>query len=433
MRKMLMVLRREYLQSIRTKMFWIGTLAMPLLMVVMIGLSIAAQLVDPERQKSLVVLDETGQLGRVLTGRLDQKLKDGRDEYLIEVRNVEDAEADRLQLESRILNGDLYGVVTIGKDIDAEGDFGLYRKSVGDDSTKSTLRSALRNATIGLRMERSELAIDREQLDALVAPIDLKTYQVTETETRQKGFEEAVIPTFLFVLILFITLYLYGFTVTRGIIQDKSNRVMEVLLGSVSSEQLITGKILGIGLVGLTQIAIYSVVGTIVRIAVGFSGVDDAGSPQVPEWLRETLADALSASNLFFLIVFFLLGYFLFSSIFAIVGAICNTEQEAQSLQFPVMMCLMIPYMLTFFFVRHPDSTAAVIFSMIPLFTPMVMFMRLAVLPPPWWQVALSIVFTIVAIWFMFRLAARVFRVGTLMYGKRPGLKEVWRWARVAS
>jgi len=129
-------------------------------------------------------------------------------------------------------------------------------------------------------------------------------------------------------------------------------------------------------------------------------------------------------------VIFFLLGYFLFVTLFAAVGAVCNSEQEAQNLQAPVVICLVIPMATTIFFVTQPDSTAAVIVSLIPIFTPMVMFMRISVLTPPFWQIALSIVLTTLTIWVLFRAVAKIFRIGSLMYGKRPSIPEILRWAR---
>jgi len=120
----------------------------------------------------------------------------------------------------------------------------------------------------------------------------------------------------------------------------------------------------------------------------------------------------------------------MYTSLFAMVGAVCNSEQEAQSLQAPLIIMLMLPMMLTFFFVRHPDSPAAVAASLFPFFTPMVMYMRISTLTPPAWQIALSIVLMIGTTYLLFRAAAKVFRIGTLMYGKRPTLPEIWRWAR---
>jgi ABC-2 type transport system permease protein len=142
------------------------------------------------------------------------------------------------------------------------------------------------------------------------------------------------------------------------------------------------------------------------------------------------LQDALAPAKLAYFVIFFLLGYFFYTALFAAVGAVCNSEQEAQNMQQPLTMSLMIPYIMTFFFVRNPDHIAAVIMSMIPPFAPMIMFTRLSVGPVPWWQVTLSISLLVVSTWLVFRGAAKVFRIGILMYGKRPTIPEIIRWAR---
>jgi ABC-2 type transport system permease protein len=280
----------------------------------------------------------------------------------------------------------------------------------------------MRDAVIGLRLERSNLSLEREKLEILLAPIELESFQVAAGgEARKKGFREAYFGTFTFVMILYMALLLYGVAVMRGILEEKSNRIMEVLLGSLSPQQLMTGKILGIGLVGLTQMAIYAATAGVARLYI-------AASPLASDW--SGVVDTLSPLRMLYFLIFFVLGYFLYTSLFAAVGAVCNSEQEAQNLQTPVVMCLVIPMVATFFFVANPDSTAAVIVSLIPLFAPMVMFMRICVLTPPFWQIALSIALLLGTIWLLFRGVARVFRIGVLMYGKRPTVPEILRWAR---
>jgi len=225
----------------------------------------------------------------------------------------------------------------------------------------------------------------------------------------------------VFVMMLYFLIYFHGYAMTRGIIQEKTSRVMEVLLGSVSPNELMAGKILGIGLVGLTQVSIYMITGYVARTAALF-------------WLNigdlERMADVIAPSKLLAFGVFYLFGYFIFVSIFAIVGAACNTDQEAQQLQLPIVACLMLPMMTTIFFVSNPDSLGATVLSLVPIFTPMVMFMRISVLTPPLWQILLSLVLMSGTIYLFFRAAAKVFRIGTLMYGKRPTVREIWRWAR---
>ena len=419
MNKIWAVIRREYLASVKTKFFWIGTLLLPVFMVVIFGLSIVAQKVAPETQKRLALIDETNEMAAPILATLAKKRFDAvRPKYPTEVVEIiGSVEATFETLRPRVLDGSLYGVITIGTDLNDKENYKLYRRAVGDEATARAIRAAVYDAAVGLRLERSKLDVDREQLEQLVARVSLQSYQVSAGEIKKKGFSEALIATFAFVLTLFFTLYFYGFAISRSILQEKSNRVIEVLLGSMSHEQLMTGKIVGVGLVGLTQVGIYAVTGGAFRIAMAARQVDSFG-------------DILTTAKLIYFVLFFLLGYFLFSSLFAMIGSVCNTEQDAQHLQFPVMMSLMVPYLTTFYFVQHPDSTASVIASFIPVFTPMVMMMRISVLTPPFWQIALSIVIMLVTVYFMFRAAAKVFRIGTLMYGKRPRIGEILRWAR---
>jgi ABC-2 type transport system permease protein len=227
--------------------------------------------------------------------------------------------------------------------------------------------------------------------------------------------------TFGFIVLLFMSLLLYGIAMLRGVLEEKQTRVMEVLLGSVTPNELMTGKILGIGMVGLTQMLIYMATAGALRmfVMVKMSGGSTA-------WIQ----DALAPAKLAYFVVFFLLGYFFYTALFAAVGAVCNSEQEAQNMQQPLTMALMIPYIMTFFFVRNPDHIAAVIMSMIPPFAPMIMFTRLSVGSVPTWQVALSLALLIGSTWLVFRGAAKIFRIGILMYGKRPTIPEILRWAR---
>jgi ABC-2 type transport system permease protein len=316
----------------------------------------------------------------------------------------------------------LFGVVTIGPDLEAADNYGFYGQNVTDIGATQAIQSALHDAVVAIRLKKSELNIDAKVLDGLTKRIDLETFQETESGgAKKKGFEVAFFATFGFVILLFMSLLLYGMAMLRGVLEEKSTRVMEVLLGSVTPGELMTGKILGIGLVGLTQMVIYMLTAGVLRVVVA---AKVTGSDM--SWLQ----DALAPAKLAYFVIFFLLGYFFYTALFAAVGAVCNSEQEAQNMQQPLTMSLMIPYIMTFFFVRNLDHIAAVIMSMIPPFAPMIMFTRLSVGPVPWWQVTLSISLLVVSTWLVFRGAAKVFRIGILMYGKRPTIPEIIRWAR---
>ena len=421
MHKILMVIRREYLERVKKKSFWIGTAVFPLLMAAMFGIQFAAMFLNPAEQKTIAFVDATGRLFDSTSQALDDKLKDGRPEFVFVNEPVRGSLDETYRaLKPGVEKGKLSGILTAAEDVDAPDAFRFYTKNVGNVMTTERLQRALKNAVVGLRLEKSNLGLDRKTLDKIMKPIDMGTFQVEGAgEAKKKGFLQAYFGTFAFVMVLYMSLLLYGIAVMRGILEEKSSRVMEVLLGSLTPDQLMTGKIIGIGMVGLTQMAIYVVTAGALRFAAQQSAA---------EWT--SALDAFSPLKMMWFVVFYLLGYFMYTALFAAIGAVCNTEQEAQNLQTPVVMCLVVPMMLTFFFVNRPDSTAAVVISMIPIFTPMVMYMRISLLTPPWWQIALSIVLMLGTIWLLFRGTAKIFRIGVLMYGKRPTIPEIFRWAR---
>jgi ABC-2 type transport system permease protein len=424
MHNILMIVRREFRERVTKKSFWIGTAVFPVLMGGLIFGSIVLSGVSTEKQRTLALVDATGSLSKIVVQKLgNEKLKDGTPKWLVEEVPVAGGlDATHESLKQRVLTKQLFAVVTVGPDIESEDNFKFYGVSVSDIGATMAIQSALHDAVVATRLKTSGLNIDESTLGGLTKKIDLKTFQESATgAAKEKGFGEALFATFGFVVLLFMSLLLYGIAMLRGVLEEKSTRVMEVLLGSVTPNELMTGKILGIGLVGLTQMVIYMSTAGVLRavVAAKMSGGNMA-------WIQ----DALAPAKLAYFVVFFLLGYFFYTALFAAVGAVCNSEQEAQNMQQPLTMCLMIPYIMTFFFVRNPDHIAAVIMSMIPPFAPMIMFTRLSVGTVPAWQVALSLTLLIGSTFIVFRAAAKIFRIGILMYGKRPTIPEILRWAR---
>jgi ABC-2 type transport system permease protein len=195
---------------------------------------------------------------------------------------------------------------------------------------------------------------------------------------------------------------------------------MEVLLSSVNAKELMAGKVIGVGAVGLTQTAVWA----IFLGVIGGQGV--AGSSE----LRESLA--LSPMVLIALPVFFVLGYMLYSSMYAALGAMVNSEQEAQQWQWFVTLPLIIPIVTIMAVIRQPDSTMSFWMSMVPFFSPILMYVRIVAHTPPTWQIALSVGILLVTMWGMVLLCSRIYRVGILMYGKRPTLPEIVKWLKYA-
>ena len=424
MHNILMIIRREYRERVTKKSFWIGTLVFPVLMLGLVGSSIFFMSMQMAKQRHLAFVDATGVVAQPAAAKLSEgKLKDGSPMWVVEVVPVQGSvEETRKALSPRVLSKELYGVVTIGPDIDSDENFRFYGMNVSDIGATMEIRGALTDSVVAQRLQKSHLAIDQKALEALTKRVDLETFQESAAGgATKKGFEQAFFATFGFVILMFMSLLLYGIAMLRGVLEEKTTRVMEVLLGSVSPNELMAGKILGIGLVGLTQMVIY--MGTVGLLRVYILAKMGGGGFG---WVQ----DALSPMKLVFFVVFFLLGYFFYTALFAAVGAVCNSEQEAQNLQQPLTMMLMIPYIMTFFFVKNSDHMAAVIMSLIPPFTPMIMFTRLSAGTVPAWQLLLGIVLLVGSTVLVFRGAAKIFRIGILMYGKRPTIPEILRWAR---
>ena len=424
MHNILMIVRREYRERVTKKSFWIGTAVFPVLMGGLILGSAFLANISTEKERKIALIDANGNVAPAVAKKLSaEKLKNGGPKWIVETVPVAGSiDQTRKGLKQRVLSKDLFGVVTVGADLDAKDNFNFYGLNVSDIGATMEIRGALHDAVVAQRLAKSQLTIDQKALEDLTKNIELETFQESESgDATKKGFGEALFATFGFVVLLFMSLLLYGIAMLRGVLEEKSTRVMEVLLGSVTPDELMTGKILGIGAVGLTQMLIYMATAGVLRVVVAVKMTGGNVG-----WIQ----DALAPAKLAYFVVFFLLGYFFYTALFAAVGAVCNSEQEAQNMQQPLTMSLMIPYIMTFFFVRNPDHIAAVIMSMIPPFAPMIMFTRLSVGTVPWWQVVLSLSLLIGSTWLVFRGAAKIFRIGILMYGKRPTIPEILRWAR---
>ena len=206
----------------------------------------------------------------------------------------------------------------------------------------------------------------------------------------------------------------------RSVLEEKTSRVMEVVLSSATAGELMAGKILGVGAVGLTQIAVWVLIGL---------GATTPGLLAA----RNQLSDInLSPAALPAFAVFFVLGFLLYSALYAALGAMVNSEQEAQQWQFVVVMPIIIPVMLMTYVIRQPNAPLSVWMSLVPFFAPILMYVRVVVQPPPLWQIGVCIALMVLTVWGAVALCSRIYRVGILMYGKRPTLPEIVKWVRYA-
>jgi ABC-2 type transport system permease protein len=287
--------------------------------------------------------------------------------------------------------------------------FSWKPRSRGDIATERTISGALR--TVLLREQLGHQGMVASDVDALLEPVKIDS---TSSSTINSLYGAYI----LFFLMYFVVL-LHGMNVARSIIEEKTSRVFEVLLATIRPEELLAGKIVGVGSVGLTQVFLWLATAVLVSTTSLLAGVGAGG-----------LHLALSTAQIVFFVLYFLLGYLLYASIAAALGAMVNSEQELQQLNMLLVMPLVVCMISLGAVVTNPNGLFSIALSLIPFSAPLIMYLRLSIAAPPVWQIALSLLLLVAAIYAAVWLASRIYRVGILMYGKRPSLPEILRWLK---
>ena len=417
MSKVFKVLKREYWERVRKKSFIILTLLGPILMGGMIVVPMFLTRVTVEEQKKIAIVDLSGEIYQPLVNELDDKIKGGERRFILEklepgLRSIAEI---RKELSQQVEDDRIDAYIIIEKNIFEKGKAEYLSKNVANIDEIMRFERAISQIIVSHRL--NQRGLDHEEIIKLTKSINLKTIKIVKGQEKESGFVQDYMVTMVFVIILYMTILLYGITIARGVIEEKSNRVIEILISSLSPFQLMFGKILGIGAVGLTQYVIWG------AFALGLSSI-------TASVVGTNVLTLFAPETIFFFIIFFILGFLLFGTMYAAIGAMCNTEQEMQNFQPIIVTFLVVPMFMAVFIVQNPNSTVATVLSFIPFFTPILMFMRINLITPSAFQIVASIVLTIVTILLMIKLSAKIFRVGILMYGKRPKLPEIIKWLK---
>jgi len=405
MSKTLTVVRKEYLERVRSKSFLIGTLLGPVFMgALILGPALLAD-VASDQARTVAVLDLSGEVLPRLDGELERR---GDDHVqLTEVACDGDTDACAEELKRLVLSEEADAGLLIGRDFFAEPQLTFYNTAVGAAVLRdNTLRPALDHL---LREERFDRAgVPAEQHDFILARSDWSTLKLSAEAEAEQDADVGIIGGIFMVMIIYFMVLVYGQQNLTVVIEEKSSRMVEVLLASLRPEQLMMGKVLGIGLAALTQVAVWTAAGVVASgqgIAVGGAQIDLAlFGPWF--WLN--------------FLLFYLFGYFLYASLYAGVGAMCNSVQDAQQFAGVLTMGMVVPIMLMMLVIKAPDALLSTILSLIPFFSPIIMFMRISVSNPPLWQVILSWALLVGTIWLANKIAGKLFRAGILLYGAAP-------------
>jgi ABC-2 type transport system permease protein len=445
MKKFLAVVKREYLQRVRSRLFIAATLLGPFVMssfAVVPALIFSIQAGGPVR---VAVIDQTGTLYERVVAAVNESAADGDlDSHADLQRRPENRdrepqhmpyENDRIQFEQvaiagrsldairhelndRISRKELDGYLILPAGLLAGAEAQFFGRNTGDVFTRGRLESGLSRA---VREERLASAnIDVKVVRELSRPVDVVTYRVgVQGEERDKG--EGFVLVFGAGFLIYLTILIYGQVVLGAVIEEKETRIAEVLFSSVRPFVLMTGKLIGVSLIALTQLAVW------VSAFAAFSlfGVGMLASRGIPV----NLPNVPFVVYVYF-VLFFLLGYFIYSTVYALVGSMVTTTQEGGQLALPIIMMLAVGFYLAFPVIRSPDSSFAFWVSMFPFFSPITMLVRIVTQTPPFWQIALSLVIGFSTVVGLTWLAGRIYRIGMLMYGKRATTPEVWRWVR---
>jgi len=346
-----------------------------------------------EEQKKIIVIDKSDKVAPLLDSHLNtekNRIKDKK-RYPIEILTPDKPVAEmKKTLNKKISNKEIFGYLVIDTDLETKDDFAFYTENISNFIDKENIQAVLTDIVIELRLEKASLGIEKEELDKIIKRISLNIVQVGAHGEEKASGDLAqiakIISTYVFIMFFYTMFAMWGLAIMHGILEEKTNRIIEILLSSVSPFELMMGKILGIGFVALTQYLIWLLCG----LALYSFGSMYAGAEQFISVVSPTTLVAFG--------LFFILGYFLYSTLYAGVGAVCSTDHEAQQLQVPIVMLLIIPMILTFFLQQNPESTASRVLSFIPFFTPMVMFMRINTVTPPVYEVVISVILLIITI-----------------------------------
>ena len=448
MKKFLAVVKHEYKKIVLKWTFLVATLLFPLIAAAFAVVPALIFSIKGDATR-IVVVDRKGKLApRIKTNLLKEEkqaeIDDAEGEALKNMtatqkeqmeraaKQIEEsfvfvefnADAKNTEQIKRELNAkitakeiDAYLIVPLNYDA-ADANFEFFSRKADDIISKSTTRNAINGAVRSQRL--ADANISEDKLKDYSRNANLTAKQISE-EGDEKDSGGTIAAAFIVGLMIYITLLIYGQQIMAAVIEEKETRIAEILFSSAKPFELMMGKLVGVGLAGLTQLAIW-ITSALVLVAVGAATYSIAA-------MNITLPSITPLTIIYFFI-FFILGFFIYATIYALIGSMVTTVQEGGQFAMLPVLLLIIGFYLSFAVIRDPNSKLAFWASVAPFVAPITMPVRILAETPPFWQIALAITLNGLAIAGLVWLAARVYRVGMLMYGKRATIPEVWKWIR---
>ncbi len=433
MSNLTLIIKREFIARVRNKTFVVMTFLSPLIFVGMISLITWLATLNNDEVREVAFFDETGLF---LTDFKDSDHVNYIDYSTLTLNDAKDS----------VVIKQLYGLLYIPKKQTNKAlatSIQFFADEAPNISILNDVEEIIASKLTNQNFEEKGLDLNVIENSRAKVSIQIENFSGEKTSKMAnyvKMFFGGAAGYFLMMFII-----IYGNMVMRSVIEEKSNRIIEIIISSVKPLQLMMGKILGTSFAGILQFIIWVILGSVLLVvATSVFGIDpqptgvgveqslilqDGNQEEVQLLLEDILKLPLGTLVISFLI-YFIGGYFLYSSIYAAIGAAVDSETDSQQFMLPIILPLMLGIYVGFFSViENPHGTVSTVFSMIPLTSPIVMLMRIP-FGVPWWEVVLSILLLIGSIIFMIWLAGKIYRVGILMYGKKPSYKELFKWLR---
>lgn len=426
-RQTYLVLKREYITRVKSKGFIWATILVPLGFALFIGVAIFIAAWDSEIDYTIGIADETGQIITSL-----QEMDEAR--YL----DYSDQPTDTLR--SMVQREEITGYVLINENHITEGqNLELIYSGSGGLQLLTTVRSDFRESIRQERLRRADVSNDIRNIFESSVTVDSRRLSAEGEET-EDDTEFLSVVGMLMGVIIFGAIFGYGGYIMRGVIEEKTNRIVEVIASSVKPIELLSGKMAGVGAIAITQFGIWiiafmglsAIAGPLAASILGENGSHMPEEMARAESQLPGLLDipSLETSLIVYFIIFFFLGYLLYSSLFAAIGSAADSETDTQQLMIPISAPIFIAYIILFHTMKSPDSTLSVVGSLIPFFSPIVMVTRIAITEVPFWQSSLAILLMLFTFTGTMWLSAKIYQVGILSYGKTASFRDLAKWIK---
>ena len=418
--------RREYLETVRKKSFIVMTILLPAMM---FGFTVLPSMIASKHSgetQHIVIATSDAQFANDIRDQFNRPNADNSRrskpsdsatrnfDFQIDT-NVSPQEEEALT--QKVNSHEIDGYLWAPPQSLTDRKFSYRSRNSGDLDTVGTLGSAVRSAMLQQSLRKH--GASAQEIEDALKPVDVQAKKIENGRVTESSGMGTFFSVILLMILLYVTILMYSMSVMRSVLEEKNSRIFEVLLSTATPKELMAGKILGAAAVGITQIAIWTLAATpFAAQAISVGG--------------EQFHLNLSIGNMVFFGVFFILGFILYSALAAALGASVNSEQEAQQFQFVIMMPMIVSVIFMTPVILQPHSTMATVLSLIPFCTPLLMYIRILVETPPVWQITLSLVLLVGTIYAMLAICSRIYRVGILMYGKRPTLPEIMKWLKYA-